>query len=144
MSRKLRILAPTIIAVAIVVLFLLRLFQVFEPLFRAQIFQNGLTGPFLFGWHLTAMGRMLVSSVTYAVLSLAGIVVLIGFLRLKRWSWVLLMAWTGGSLVISLVDYFYGNPNYIVMASNVIIAYALNMNDVQVIFGLRRKDDASI
>ena len=62
------------------------------------------------------------------MLSLAGIVVLIGFLRLRRWSWVLLMVWTGISLVISLVDYFYSHPNYAVMASNVIIAFALNLS----------------
>ena len=83
------------------------------------------------------MGNMLISSVTYLVLSITGIVVLIGFLRLHRWSWVLLMAWTGVSLVISLVDYFYSHANYAVMASNVIIAFALNINDVQRIFGIR-------
>jgi hypothetical protein len=143
-SRKKSPIAVTIIAVAIVVLFCIRLYQVFEPLFRAQIFQNGLTGALMFGWHLTVMGRMLVSSVTYLVLSLAGIVVLIGFLRLKRWSWVLLMVWTGISLVISLVDYFYSHANYAVMASNVIIAFALNMTDVQQIFGMRRQPDASL
>jgi hypothetical protein len=143
-SRKKSPIAITIIAVAIVVLFVIRLYQVFEPLFRAQIFQNGLTGPFPFGWHLTVMGRMLASSITYMVLSLAGIVVLIGFLRLKRWSWVLLMVWTGISLVISLVDYFYSHANYAVMASNVIIAFALNMTDVQQIFGMRRQPDATL
>ncbi len=69
---------------------------------------------------------------------------LIGFLRLRRWSWVLLMAWTGISLVISLVDYFYSHPNYAVMASNVIIAFALNLPDVQRIFGIRRDDEAHL
>jgi hypothetical protein len=74
------------------------------------------------------------------VLSIAGVIVLVGFLRLKRWSWILLMAWTGASLIISLVDYFYSRPNYIVMASNVIIAFALNMTEVQRIFGIRSDD----
>ena len=46
-------------------------------------------------------------------------------------------AWTGISLVISLVDYFYGNVNYAVMASNVIIAFALNLPEVQRLFGIR-------
>ena len=90
------------------------------------------------------MGNMLISSVTYLVLSITGIVVLIGFLRLRRWSWVLLMAWTGVSLIISLVDYFYTHPNYAVMASNVIIAFALNIPDVQRIFGIRSKDGSSL
>jgi hypothetical protein len=143
-SKKKSPIAVTIIAVAIVVLFLIRLYQVFEPLIRDQVFQNGLTGPFINGWKLTAIGRILLSSITYLVLSLAGIIVLIGFLRLHRWSWVLLMAWTGISLIISLVDYFYSHANYAVMASNVIIAYALNMTDVQLIFGIRRQDEPGL
>jgi hypothetical protein len=57
---------------------------------------------------------------------------------------VLLMTWTGISLIISLVDYFYTHPNYIVMASNVIIAFALNIPDVQRIFGVRRDDGPSL
>ncbi|HTX91469.1 MAG TPA: hypothetical protein VMC09_09645 [Anaerolineales bacterium] len=143
-SRKKSPIAVTIIAVAIVVLFLIRLYQVFEPLIRSNVFQSGLAGPFFTGWKLTAMGKILLSSITYLVLSLAGIVVLIGFLRLHRWSWVLLMAWTGISLVISLVDYFYTRANYAVMASNVIIAFALNMTDVQQIFGIRRRDEPTL
>jgi hypothetical protein len=133
-----------VIAVAIVVLFLIRLYKVFDPLIRNQVFRYGITAPLFSGWRLTALGSALLSSVTYLILSLAGIVVLIGFLRLRRWSWVLLMAWTGVSLIISLVDYFYSRPNYAVMASNVIIAFALNINDVQRIFGIRRDDDPGL
>ena len=143
-NKKKSPIAVTIIAVAIVVLFLIRLWQVFEPLIRQNVFQNGITGPLNAGWRLTALGSALLSSVIYLVLSVAGIVVLIGFLRLHRWSWVLLMAWTGVSLVISLLDSFYTRPNYAVMASNVIIAFALNITDVQVIFGIRRSDGPSL
>ncbi len=138
--RKKSPIAVTVIAIAIVVLFLIRLYQVFEPLIREQVFRDGVTGPLVSGWKLTGMGSALLSSVSYLVLSLAGIVVLIGFLRLNRWSWVLLMAWTGVSLVISLVDYFYSHPNYAVMASNVIIAFALNITEVQRIFKIRSDD----
>ena len=106
---------------------------------------RGISGrPLFAGWKLTALGSALLSSSTYLVLSLAGILVLIGFLRLRRWSWVLLMAWTGASLVISLVDYFYSNPNYAVMASNVIIAFTLNITDVQRIYGIRRDDGSRL
>jgi hypothetical protein len=131
--------AVSVIAAAIVVLFLIRLYQVFEPLVREDVFRSGLTGPLHLGWRLTELGRALLSSVSYTVLSLAGIVVLFGFLRLKRWSWVLLMAWTGFSLVISLLTYFYSRPNFIVMASNVIIAFALNLTEVRRIFGIREE-----
>jgi low affinity Fe/Cu permease len=143
-DKKKRPIAVTVIAVAIVVLFLIRLYQVFEPLIRDNVFRNGFTGPFFAGWKVTALGSTFLSSATYLVLSLAGIVVLIGFLRLRRWSWVLLMAWTGVSLIISLVDYFYTRANYAVMASNVIIAFALNITDVQRIFGIRRDNGSSL
>ena len=139
-NRKKRPIAVTVIAAAIVALFLIRLYQVFEPLIRQQVFQNGIAGPLFGGWRLTDLGRALLSSVTYFLLSVAGIVVLIGFLRLRRWSWVLLMSWTGISLAITLVNYFYSQPNYAVMASNVIITFALNMADVQRIFGIRRDE----
>ena len=137
-SKKKSPIAVSVIAVAVVALFLIRLYQVYEPLIRQNVFKNGITGPLLAGWRVTALGNALLSSITYFVLSVAGIVVLIGFLRLHRWSWVLLMAWTGVSLVISLVDYFYSHANYAVMASNVIIAFALNIADVQRVFGIRR------
>ena len=145
-NRKKRPIAVTVIAAAIVALFLIRLYQVFEPLIRQQVFQNGIAGPLYDGWRLTDLGRALLSSVTYFVLSVAGFAVLIGFLRLRRWSWVLLMSWTGISLAITLVNYFYAQrllgsqPNYAVMASNVIIAFALNMTEVQRIFGIRRDE----
>lgn len=146
-NRKKRPIAVTVIAAAIVALFLIRLYQVFEPLIRQQVFQNGIAGPLFDGWRLTDLGGALFSSVTYFVLSAAGIAVLIGFLRLRRWSWVLLMSWTGISLAITLVNYFYAQrllgsqPNYAVMASNVIIAFALNMTEVQRIFGIRRDEN---
>ncbi len=132
--------AVTAIAIAMVVLFLIRLYQVYDPVFRQQAFKGGITGPLLEGWRLTPIGSTLFSSVSYLFLSITGIVVLIGFLRLQRWSWVLLMAWTGVSLTISLLDYFYSHPNYIVMVSNVIIAFALNITDVQRIFKIRSEN----
>ena len=143
-DKKKRPIAVSVIAVAIVVLFLIRLYQVFEPLFQQNVFKNGISGPLLTGWGVTSLGSALLSSITYFVLSVAGIVVLIGFLRLRRWSWVLLMTWTGVSLIISLVDYFYSHPNYAVMASNVIIAFALNIIDVQRMFGIRSDDGSSL
>jgi hypothetical protein len=89
------------------------------------------------GFWFTPLGIALLTSLTYAVLSLSGIIVLIGFLRMKKWSWVVLMVWTGISLFITLFDYFYDEANYIIMASDTIVAFALNQSDVQRIFGIR-------
>jgi hypothetical protein len=134
---KKRPIAVTIVAWGIVVLFLIRLYQVFEPLLRMRVFETGLTAPLLLGAKLTPLGQAVLTSGSYLVLSLVGIIVLIGFMRLHRWAWVLLMAWTGVSLTITLIAYFYSRPNYLVMASDIIIAFALSQADVQRIFGIR-------
>lgn len=139
-TRK-RPIAVTIVACGIVVLFLVRLLQVFEPLIEMEILRVGLTGPLTHGLRITPLGLAVLTSAVYLLASLIGIVVLIGFLRLRRWAWVMLMAWTGGSLAISLIQYFYSNPNYLVMASNAIIALALNQVEVQRIFQIRIEQD---
>jgi len=140
-DKKKRPIAVSVIAAAIVVLFLIHMLQVVTLLLSENLFKGGITGSFIREWRLTEFGNALLSSATYLILSVAGIITLIGFLRLRRWSWVLLMSWTGLSLVISLVDYFYSHANYLVMASNVVIAFALNIPDVQRMFGIRRDYD---
>lgn len=142
---KKRPIAVTIVAWGIVILFVVRLVQVFVPLVRLHVLRDGLIAPLSAGLRLTPLGVTIVTSAGYLVLSLVGVVVLIGFLRVRRWAWVLLMAWTGSSLAISLFEYFYSRPNYLVMASNTIIALALNQVDVQRIFHIRiePRDDAS-
>ncbi len=132
-----RPIAVTVIAWAIFILFLVRLYQVFEPLVISGAFESGFRGALFEGWLPTELGVAVFTSAAYALLSISGIVVLISFLRMKRWSWVVLMAWTFISLTITLFDYFYGEPNYIVMASDTIIAFALNQADVQRIFRIR-------
>jgi heme/copper-type cytochrome/quinol oxidase subunit 2 len=136
-KRSKRPIAVTVIAWAIFILFLVRLYQVFKPLAATGMFEAGLHGPLFAGIRFTEMGGAVFTSVAYALLSFSGIVVLIGFLRMQRWSWIVLMAWTCISLTITLIDYFYSEPNYIVMASDTIIAFALNQADVQRIFRIR-------
>ena len=136
-----RPIAVTIVAWGIVLLFLVRLYQVFQPLIRVGIFEDGINGPLMTGVRLTPLGNVVVVSASYLLQVLVGIVVLIGFLRLHRWAWVMLMAWTGVSLFIALLDYFYSRPNYVVMASDVIIAVALSQSDVQRIFRIRMDPD---
>ena len=136
-NRKKRPIAVTVIAWAIFILFLVRLYQVFEPLVEMGFFEEGLHDPLFAHFWFTPQGSALFISAAYAILSLSGIIVWIGFLRMKRWSWIVLMVWTAISLTITLLDYFYQQPNYIVMASDTIIAFALNQADVQRIFGIR-------
>ncbi len=133
--------AVTVVAWGIVLLFLIRLYQVYQPLIRMDIFEHGIHGPLTLGLRLTPLGTTLVVAASYLLQALVGIVVLIGFLRLQRWAWVMMMAWTGISLCITLINYFYSRPNYVVMASNAIIAVALSQSDVQRMFGIRTDPD---
>ena len=129
--------AVTVVAWGIFLLLLIRLSQVYRPLIQMEIFKHGIHGPLMLGLRLTPLGDTLLVAASYLLQALVGIVVLIGFLRLQRWAWVLMMAWTGISLCITLINYFYSRPNYVVMASNVIIAVALSQSDVQRIFHIR-------
>ncbi len=135
--------AVTVVAWGIVLLFLIRLYQVYQPLIQMDVFKHGIQGPLVLGLRLTPMGNTLVVAASYLLQALVGVVVLVGFLRLQRWAWVMMMAWTGISLCITLINYFYSRPNYIVMASNVIIAVALSQSDVQRMFGIRTDPDES-
>ncbi len=76
-ARKKRPIAVTLIAWAIFILFLVRLYQAIEPLFNARIFETGLSGPLFDGLHLTPLGSALLTSTVYSLLSLSGIVVLV-------------------------------------------------------------------
>lgn len=136
-SRPKRPVAVTVIALAIVVLLVVRLYRAFSPLVAQGILRDGITGPLVANGALTAEGSALLTSVFYFLFVIALILVMIGFLRLRRWAWVALMVWTGLSLALALVQYFYGRPNYLVMASDVIIALALSQAEVQKIYGIR-------
>ncbi len=135
--KKKRPAAVTVVAWGIGVLFFVRLYQVIEPLIRMHVLDEGFNAPLLRGYRLTVLGSAVLASGWYLVQVLAGIVVLIGFLRVRRWAWVMLIVWTGFSLCIALINYFYSHPNYVVMASDVIIALALSQSEVQRIFGIR-------
>lgn len=137
-NRKKRPIAVTVIGSAIVVLFIVRLYQIFRPLFDMGMFQLGELGPLFDNEGITQTGRTVLESAFYFILAIGLVVVLIGFLRMRRWSWVVLMSWVGISMVVGLVDYFYfGQPNYVIMTSDVVIAFALCQADVQRIFGIR-------
>jgi hypothetical protein len=137
--------AVTVTALVIVVLFFVRIYQAVKPLVEAETLQTAFSIPFFINGTLTPHGRMVFQSLLFLVLAIGLIVVLIAFLRMRRWSWVLMMAWVGFSMVVSLVDYFYfSEPNYVIMASDVIIAFALSQGDVQRIFRIRSDTGESI
>jgi hypothetical protein len=136
-SRTKRPPAVTVIAVAVAVLFFVRLSTAIRPLIEQDILRGGLTGPLYANGTLTAEGWAVITSAAYLLFTVALVLVLIGFLRLRRWGWVALMVFTAASLALAITQYFYGQPNYLVMASDVIIAFALSQSEVQKIYGMQ-------
>ena len=133
-----RPIAVTVTAVVITVLFFVRIYQAVKPLVEEKALHTTIVLPIFVGGNLTDHGLAVLESILFLLLAIGTIMVLIGFLHMRRWSWVFLMAWIGISMVVSLMDYFYfGKPNYIIMASDVIIVFALSQADVQRIFGIR-------
>jgi hypothetical protein len=127
----------TVIAAAVAVLFFVRLYTAMRSLFEQDILRVGLTTPLYTDGALTPAGWAVLTSAAYLLFVIALVLVLIGFLRLRRWSWAALMVFTGLSLALAIAQYFYGHPNYLVMASDVIIALALSQSEVQKIYGIQ-------
>jgi hypothetical protein len=140
-SSPKRPLAVTVIAAALIVLFFVRLYNALMPLVDQGLFSTGLLNrppsAFFAQGALTELGTVALTSLGYLLLVVGVILTLIGFLRLRRWSWLVLMLWTCISLAYALAQYFYGQANYLVMASNVVIAFALSQSEIQQIFGIR-------
>lgn len=64
---------------------------------------------------------------------------LIGLIFLRRWAWTFTMILTGFFLLMGIVRYFSGSPNYFNLAVNVIVVFYMNQREVQRPF-LRGKD----
>jgi len=136
--REKRPIAVTVIAIVIVLLFFVRIFQSIKPLIEEAVLRNIYTASIFMDGVLTPHGQAVFKSLLYLILAIGLIIVLLGFLKMRRWSWVFLMAWVGFSMVVGLEDYFFfGEPNYVIMTSDVIIAFALSQADVQRIFRIR-------
>ena len=136
--REKRPVAVTVIAIVIVVLFFVRIYQSIKPLAEENSLRNMQTEPIFMDGILTTHGQAVLESLLYLILAIGLIIVLLGFVKCAAGTWVFLMTWVGFSMVVGLEDYFYfGDPNFVIMASDVVIAFALSQADVQRIFRIR-------
>ena len=83
-----------------------------------------------------------VSELPLVGLALIQIIIVIGFWRLHRWAWYLVMISAGATMAVDLWQYFQGNPYYPSMFINVAIVLYLNQRDVQQAFMRRQKAEA--
>lgn len=55
----------------------------------------------------------------------------VGLLRLHAWAWLLALITQGVVLLVALIDYWMGHPDYLTLALSVVQVYLLNRSDVQ-------------
>lgn len=144
-GRK-RPIAATIIVLLLVGEILLRLYWVGHYLIDTRIWLSGIPWPLWGGNWLTVEGSEFATSAFRLLWLLVGFAVLIGLLSLRRWSWIVLVVWTGISLSVGILHFFYRadypfNPSdYAVMAADMVLVFALNQADVQRIFRIRSEN----
>lgn len=75
-------------------------------------------------------------------LALLQIIIVIGFWRLHRWAWYLVMISAGITMAVDLWQYFRGNPYFLSMFINVAIVLYLNQREVQQAFVRKQEAEA--
>lgn len=68
--------------------------------------------------------------------SILAVVVLVGFIRLQRWSWTVFMVWAAINLTVHLSRYYLDNPNFFGMLVNSLVVFILNNHEVRRIFNV--------
>jgi hypothetical protein len=145
-NRKKRPIAVTIIALIAIGEILLRLYWVVRTAVEYKIWEKGFPWPLWESDGLTRAGSDMSLAAFRLIWLVMGLVVLIGLMRMKRWSWVTLMVWVGISLTIGIIRYFYrdasgfGPADFAVLTADVVLVFVLNQSDVQRIYGIRRSD----
>ena len=144
--RKKRPIAVTIIALLLVGEVLLRLYWVGRTALGLDLLGKGFPWPLWGSGGLNTAGIELGVAAFRLLWALVGLAVLIGLLRMRRWSWVALVVWVGFSLALGLLHYFYraswafAPSDFAVLAADMLLAFALNQSEVQHIYGIRRDD----
>lgn len=145
-KHRKRPIAATIIVLLTIGEILLRLYRVGIYVLQTRLWERGIPWPL---WDVrtpTASGFAFGVAVFRLLWLLIGIAVLIGLLRLKRWSWVMLVLWASISLAIGILNYFYRSmstfnlSDYLVMAADMVLVFALNQSEIQRLYGIRRDD----
>ena len=143
---KKRPIAATIIVLLLVGEILLRVYWVGHYLTENRIWISGIPWPLWGTSWLTVEGSEFATAAFRLLWLLVGIAVVVGLLRVRRWSWIILVVWTGISLCVGILHFLYRadypfNPSdYAVMAADMVLVFALNQADVQRIFRIRSDD----
>jgi len=128
---------PAGLIIAAVILFLQAAFFTFVgvvALLSLGVFSGTRAEEFIRQGTITSEGTMLIASILIIILGLLGLVVLVGLLMRQRWAWAAAMTWAAASLVIGLVYFFRGEPEYWTMLAAVVFMLTLNLASVIRVF----------
>jgi hypothetical protein len=94
-----------------------------------------------FNWDffVSTLVQVVTSGVGLLVLGLLTGAVAFQLLRMTRYAWLMAMSLQGVILFTSLVAYINQQPNFLLMASGVILVFYLNQQEVQAV--MREKQD---
>ncbi len=144
-NRK-RPIAGTIIVLLALAEILLRLYWVTHYVLVNRVWEAGLPAPLWQASSPTPAGLEFATSAFRLLWLIIGTGVLLGLLRMKRWSWVMLVLWASVSLSVGILHFFYRSwsaftaSDYAVMAADMILVFALNQAEIQRLYGIRRDD----
>lgn len=141
-KRPIAITIVGLIAVIAAFGYFMRGFLILENL---GILKNGMPDSIVIGIIPTEAGLQLIIGIYYFVVSISAYLIAIGLIGAHRWSWVAFMIWSGFNMIVGLTRYFYGAPesNYLYLFLSVVVAYILNLSEVQKLFGIQKPEEES-
>jgi hypothetical protein len=78
-------------------------------------------------------------------LGVLALVISFGAFFMLRWAWALFMSWAIIGLTMQIVrHFFYDDANYVGMAINTVVVFALTPRDTQIAFGVRPPENADL
>ena len=134
----------SVAALAVLVSVLIYIARVVLDLKQAGGGVGLLRSEWLLDGRLTSWGQAGVFGVLQILLAGFALLLLFSLLRMRRWAWIALMLWSIGSLLVNLILYFYGHPNYPNMFLMVVIVFSLAQGEVLAALGIRRRSDESV
>jgi hypothetical protein len=88
---------------------------------------------------VTSLVQVVTSGVGLLVLGLLSTAMALQLFRMTRYAWLFAMSLQGVILFTSLIAYLRQQPNYLLMASGVVLVFYLNQNEIQNV--MRGKQD---
>jgi hypothetical protein len=138
--RPLEVSIVVLIALVAVVVYLVRASLVFDNL---GMFETGIPSGLFQGYVITEIESQAATGFYYLLVCCTALIIAIGLLRMRRWSWVAFMMWAGFNLIVGLLRLLYSasKSNYLYLFLSVVVVFILNQAEIQQVFGIRREEE---